>query len=225
MLVAASAPSGNSPLVDGSRPDVDEDVDDSARSSASPVSLTFSSPTGSPALQPKRSAPSCADLGTRRDRGETPARTQLGSSFTYRAYDRDSLSAPDEPSDSSSAGTLGPEFLADLSHPRRIVRVFVALALTLIGLLWPAPYIGWAWCSMWFAPAAVLLAFAGMQRQSRRVVMICALPTAIGLVLAVLSAFQVAARTGGAATVAGIVIASLVTSLLAALLGRPPGAV
>jgi hypothetical protein len=55
--------------------------------------------------------------------------------------------------------------------------------------------------------------------------MICAVPTAIGLVLALLSAFQVAARPGGAATVAAIVMASLVTSLLAALLGRPPGAV
>jgi hypothetical protein len=115
--------------------------------------------------------------------------------------------------------------LAHLSHRGRVVRVFVAFALTVIGLLWPAPYIGWAWCSMWFAPAAVLLAFAGMQRQSRRVVMICAVPTAIGLVLALLSAFQVAARPGGAATVAAIVMASLVTSLLAALLGRPPGAV
>jgi len=128
------------------------------------------------------------------------------------------MSASDEPPESADEA----RFLVRMSHRGRMVRVLVALALTVFGLIFPAPYIGWGWWMVLFAPAAVLLLFAGMEREGRRVVLVCALPTLAALILAAWSLVSFATRIGGAGILVEIGAWSLVASLAAGLLGRPP---
>ena len=130
------------------------------------------------------------------------------------------MTAPGEHPDPPAGEPLPPRFLKRMSHRGRMVRVFVALALTAFGLAVPAPYIGWGWGTVVFGPAAVLLAFAGLDREGRRGVLLCAVPTVIGLLLAIVSAVRYAVHIG-VGPLLEFVLWTAGTTLLAALLGAP----
>ena len=102
----------------------------------------------------------------------------------------------------------------------RHVRVVVALYLSLVGLI-PVPYYGWVLGLPLFGPAAVLVAFAALDRQTRRKVLYSALPTILGLALALLSAAATARYLWPNGALPSLFGLTLVTSALAAFCGRP----
>jgi hypothetical protein len=107
-----------------------------------------------------------------------------------------------------------------MSHRGRAVRVLVALFLSLVGLL-PMGFYGWVLGLPLFGPAAVLMVFAGLDRHSRRGVIYCAVPTVLGLGLALMSVVGTAPdlwRSGALPIILGLTLA---TTTLAAFVGSP----
>lgn len=129
------------------------------------------------------------------------------------------LSSEPDPDDSDAFRT---RFFASIDHRGRTVRVLVAMALTIPGFF-PIPYIGWIYGTVFFAPAAVLLAFAALDRQSRRGVLFCAVPTMLGLALSLLS-FVVVPWSSVAEHIMMALGISVVTTMLAAFVASPPRA-
>ena len=112
--------------------------------------------------------------------------------------------------------------LLRMSHRGRVIRVVLALVLTAGGMV-PVPYIGWGYGLVLCGPAAALLFYAGLERQTRRVVFFWSVPTIVGLVLALFSLAAYALGSG----VSLVLIPQLLglaglTTLVAAVLGRPP---
>ena len=103
--------------------------------------------------------------------------------------------------------------LRDIGHQGLLTRIFVAWLLTAIGLAG----ISTGLALVLFGPAAVLLLFAGMNPRSRRAVVLCSLPTALGLGLSVAS-LSGATSGRGLPVIVGLTLA---TTLLAALAGSP----
>jgi hypothetical protein len=116
--------------------------------------------------------------------------------------------------DPDDLSTLRPKWLAELGHRGRVARTLIALVLTALGLLLPMPYVGYAYGLIVFAPAAVLLAFALGDAPHRRVLWLLGVPTGLGLVLSV-SSFL------GSLAGVDVIVWTLATTTLAALLGRP----
>ncbi len=115
----------------------------------------------------------------------------------------------EDPSEASDVTARG--YLHEIGHSGRVVRVLVALLLSAVGLV----YSGWGLGLIFLGPAAVLLAFAGANTNSRRVVVLFSLPTAIGLCLAIGALVQM---HRGRFVILGVAVAS---TLLAALVGAP----
>jgi hypothetical protein len=79
-----------------------------------------------------------------------------------------------------------------------VIRLVVALGLTVLGFAWPVPYAGYAFSLLWFAPAAALEIVAiakARDRGSCIVGLLLFALTAVGLFLGVLSAIDVVSRT------------------------------
>jgi len=110
--------------------------------------------------------------------------------------------------------------LTTMSHQGRMARLLVGLLLSVLGLLWVVPYTGWAHSLILFGPAAVLVVFAGLERRTRRIVLLWSLPTLLGLGLGTLSIVHVALRFPSA--LPSILGFTLATTLFAAIAGSPP---
>ena len=131
------------------------------------------------------------------------------------------LSSEPDPDDLDAFRT---RFFAPIDHRGRTVRVLVAMALTVPGFL-PIPYAGLTCGIVLFAPAAVLLVFAGLDRRSRRGVVLCAVPTMLGLALSLYSVVILLGRSSSSVKLVMMALGtSVVTTLLAALVGSPPHA-
>jgi hypothetical protein len=120
----------------------------------------------------------------------------------------------DDESREADSAIVQTGYLHQLGHAGRVVRVLLAWLLSAIGLL----YSGWGVGLIALGPAAVLLAFAAGDPKSRGVVLLCSLPTAIGICLAIDSLVRVPSTLPVA--LAASVVATLITALLGA--PRPP---
>jgi hypothetical protein len=131
---------------------------------------------------------------------------------------------PGDGPDSSDPDLFRQKYLTRLSHRGRVVRILVALFLTIPGWV-PIPYIGLAPGIMFFGPAAALLAVAAMERKTRRIVLLWSIPTAAGTALSLFSLAVVSMRGRSSSDlILQFVGIAIVTTLFAALLGRPPSA-
>ena len=127
---------------------------------------------------------------------------------------------PVDDSEPSSPQALPRRFVVQLSHRGRVVRVLIAIVLSVLGLI-PVPYIGWGYGLVVSAPAAVLLFLAGKDRQQRRIVLLWSIPTVLGLGLGLWSVAVYALQGASADVIPMILGATIVTSLMAAVLGQP----
>jgi hypothetical protein len=127
----------------------------------------------------------------------------------------------DEP-DRSDPELFEEHFVARMSHRGRAVRVVVAFLVTLPGFV-PVAYIGWGYGLVFGGPAAMLLLYAGMERQKRRVVLLWSIPTIVvlglGLFSVVASSLQFGFHWDFYLPLFGVTV---LTTLVAAWLGRPP---
>jgi hypothetical protein len=130
---------------------------------------------------------------------------------------------PGDGRDSSDPELFRQKYVIRLSHRGRVVRILVALLLTVPGWV-PIPYIGWAHGIMFFGPAAALLAVAAMERKTRRMVLLWSIPTAAGTALSLFS-FAVSSTQGSSGELLlQFVSIAFATTFFAALVGRPPSA-
>jgi hypothetical protein len=125
---------------------------------------------------------------------------------------------PGDGPDSSVPELFRQKYVIRLSHRGRVVRILVALLLTVPGWL-PIPYIGWAHGVIFFGPAAALLAIAAMERKSLRVVLLWSIPTAAGTALSLFSLAVYSTQGSSGDLILRIIGIAIVTTLFVALLG------
>jgi hypothetical protein len=126
-----------------------------------------------------------------------------------------------EAPDSHDPDLFQEKYLHRLSHRGRMVRLLSALLLTALALV-PVPYIGWGGGVVLLGPASVLLAVAARDRKSCRMVLLWSIPTAVGMVLSLFSLAGYSSRGVSTDVFFGVIGIALLTTLIAALLGRTP---